>query len=104
MDNGVTIYKPETVLIDCGVSIGEDTIIEPFVQLLGKTTIGQDCSFAATRAQRHPRRRPGADQARHALRRGRHRRRSHPRPYSRIRPGSEIGPEAHVVILWKPKR
>ena len=43
MDNGVTIYKPETVLIDCGVTVGEDTVIEPFVQLLGETTIGQDC-------------------------------------------------------------
>ena len=43
MDNGVTIFKPETVLIDAGVTIGADTIIEPFVQLLGETSIGEDC-------------------------------------------------------------
>jgi bifunctional UDP-N-acetylglucosamine pyrophosphorylase / glucosamine-1-phosphate N-acetyltransferase len=43
MNNGVTIYKPETCVIDAEVEIGPDTIIEPFVQLLGKTRIGSDC-------------------------------------------------------------
>src|SRR5882762_2200481 len=36
MDAGVTIQLPETVLIDPDVTAGEDTIIEPGVQLLGK--------------------------------------------------------------------
>src|SRR5216110_306074 len=40
MDAGITIQLPETVLIDPDVSAGEDTIIEPGVQLLGKTKIG----------------------------------------------------------------
>src|SRR3954470_24589667 len=43
MDEGVTIYKPETCTIDADVEIGTDTIIEPFVQLLGKTKIGSNC-------------------------------------------------------------
>jgi bifunctional UDP-N-acetylglucosamine pyrophosphorylase / glucosamine-1-phosphate N-acetyltransferase len=43
MENGVTIQLPETVLIDPDVSAGEDTIIEPCVQLLGKTKIGTRC-------------------------------------------------------------
>jgi len=43
MDAGVTIYLPETVLIDPEVTAGEDTIIEPGVQLLGKTRIGARC-------------------------------------------------------------
>src|SRR5437667_3047602 len=40
MDAGVTIQLPETVLIDPDVTAGEDTVIEPGVQLLGKTKLG----------------------------------------------------------------
>ena len=43
MDAGVTIQLPETVLIDPDVAVGEDTVIEPGVQLLGKTRIGARC-------------------------------------------------------------
>jgi bifunctional UDP-N-acetylglucosamine pyrophosphorylase / glucosamine-1-phosphate N-acetyltransferase len=43
MEGGVTIQLPETVLIDAEVSAGEDTVIEPAVQLLGKTKIGARC-------------------------------------------------------------
>jgi bifunctional UDP-N-acetylglucosamine pyrophosphorylase/glucosamine-1-phosphate N-acetyltransferase len=45
MDDGVTIQLPETVLIDPEVSAGEDTVIEPGVQLLGKTKIGARCTI-----------------------------------------------------------
>jgi bifunctional UDP-N-acetylglucosamine pyrophosphorylase / glucosamine-1-phosphate N-acetyltransferase len=43
MNGGVTLQLPETVLIDPDVTAGEDTIIEPCVQLLGKTKIGVRC-------------------------------------------------------------
>jgi bifunctional UDP-N-acetylglucosamine pyrophosphorylase/glucosamine-1-phosphate N-acetyltransferase len=43
MDDGVTIQLPETVLIDPDVSAGEDTILEPGVQLLGRTKMGARC-------------------------------------------------------------
>jgi bifunctional UDP-N-acetylglucosamine pyrophosphorylase/glucosamine-1-phosphate N-acetyltransferase len=45
MDGGVTIQLPETVLIDPEVTAGEDTILEPGVQLLGKTKIGARCTI-----------------------------------------------------------
>jgi len=45
MDDGVTIQLPETVLIDPEVTAGEDTILEPAVQLLGKTKIGARCTI-----------------------------------------------------------
>jgi bifunctional UDP-N-acetylglucosamine pyrophosphorylase/glucosamine-1-phosphate N-acetyltransferase len=45
MDDGITIQLPETVLIDPDVTAGEDTIIEPGVQLLGKTKIGARCTI-----------------------------------------------------------
>lgn len=43
MNDGVTIQLPETVVIDPEVVAGEDTVIEPCVQLLGKTKIGARC-------------------------------------------------------------
>jgi bifunctional UDP-N-acetylglucosamine pyrophosphorylase/glucosamine-1-phosphate N-acetyltransferase len=43
MAAGVTIFGPETCIIDAEVEVDTDTIIEPFVQLLGRTRIGSDC-------------------------------------------------------------
>jgi bifunctional UDP-N-acetylglucosamine pyrophosphorylase/glucosamine-1-phosphate N-acetyltransferase len=42
MASGVTIFRPETCVIDSAVTIGPDTVIEPYVQLLGATHIGSD--------------------------------------------------------------
>ena len=47
MLSGVTIQQPETVTIDKQVSIGQDTIVGPFTQILGKTHIGAECSIGA---------------------------------------------------------
>jgi len=47
MLDGVTIEKPETVTIDAGVRIGMDSIVGPFVQILGRTEIGEDCRIGA---------------------------------------------------------
>lgn len=43
MASGVTIFRPETCVIDSGIEVAPDTVIEPFVQLLGSTRIGSDC-------------------------------------------------------------
>ncbi|MDR3774844.1 MAG: bifunctional UDP-N-acetylglucosamine diphosphorylase/glucosamine-1-phosphate N-acetyltransferase GlmU [Terracidiphilus sp.] len=43
MAAGVTIFRPETCVIDAEVEVAPDTVIEPFVQLLGRTRIGSDC-------------------------------------------------------------
>jgi bifunctional UDP-N-acetylglucosamine pyrophosphorylase / glucosamine-1-phosphate N-acetyltransferase len=44
---GVTIEKPETVTIDADVEIGLDTVVEPFAQILGQTTIGENCRIGS---------------------------------------------------------
>jgi len=44
---GVTIEKPETVTVDPDVTIGMDTIVEPFAQILGHTAIGENCRIGA---------------------------------------------------------
>ncbi len=42
MKNGVTIIDPATTYIGADVIIGEDTVIEPGVKLVGNTVIGED--------------------------------------------------------------
>lgn len=45
MSEGVTIFRPDTCIIDTEVTVAPDTILEPYVQLLGKTSIGSDCTI-----------------------------------------------------------
>ncbi|MDX2268727.1 MAG: bifunctional UDP-N-acetylglucosamine diphosphorylase/glucosamine-1-phosphate N-acetyltransferase GlmU [Bryobacter sp.] len=47
MLDGVTILQPETVAIDMAVTIGIDTIVEPFAQIRGNTHIGENCRIGA---------------------------------------------------------
>ncbi len=48
MSDGVTVERPETVTVDVRVSIGMDTVVEPFARLLGRTAIGEDCRIGAS--------------------------------------------------------
>jgi bifunctional UDP-N-acetylglucosamine pyrophosphorylase/glucosamine-1-phosphate N-acetyltransferase len=43
MASGVTIFRPDTCVIDAEVEVGPDTVLEPYVQLLGATKIGSEC-------------------------------------------------------------
>ena len=43
--NGVTIIDPDSTIIDAGVTIGQDTIVEPSTFIRGNTTIGDDCAI-----------------------------------------------------------
>ena len=47
MADGVTIFYPATCVIDGDVEIAADTVIEPYVQLLGKTRIGSGTAASA---------------------------------------------------------
>ncbi|MCL0312860.1 bifunctional UDP-N-acetylglucosamine diphosphorylase/glucosamine-1-phosphate N-acetyltransferase GlmU [Apilactobacillus sp. TMW 2.2459] len=47
MRNGVSIIDPDNTYIDLDVQIGQDTVIEPGVQIHGKTVIGNDCKIGA---------------------------------------------------------
>ena len=94
---GVTIERPETVTIDLQVRVGIDTVIEPFARLLNQTVIGEDCRVgqgaildSAVLADRcaveaytlvaDSRIDPGAIVG----------------PFSRLRMGAQVGPEARV--------
>ena len=43
MRDGVTITDPASTFIDAAVEIGQDTVIEPFTHVKGKTVIGEGC-------------------------------------------------------------
>ena len=47
MLSGVTIEKPETVTVDLDVTVGQDTVIEAFVQLRGRCRVGAGCRIGA---------------------------------------------------------
>jgi bifunctional UDP-N-acetylglucosamine pyrophosphorylase/glucosamine-1-phosphate N-acetyltransferase len=47
MLNGVTIVDPASTRIDAGITIGRDTVVEPFAQLKGETQIGADTTIGA---------------------------------------------------------
>jgi bifunctional UDP-N-acetylglucosamine pyrophosphorylase/glucosamine-1-phosphate N-acetyltransferase len=47
MRDGVTIVDPSSTRIDATVEIGRDTVIEPFAQLKGATTIGSGTTIGA---------------------------------------------------------
>jgi bifunctional UDP-N-acetylglucosamine pyrophosphorylase / glucosamine-1-phosphate N-acetyltransferase len=105
MEKGVTIFYPETCVIDCDVEVGADTTLEPFVQLLGETRIGSDCRIRSGSIIQNSvigdrvLVRPGSilDEARvHSD--------AILGPYSHLRPGSEIGEGAHVGNFVETKK
>jgi len=105
MAAGVTIYRPETCVIDPDVEVGADTILEPFVQILGRTRIGADCrirSYSVIKDSQIAGNvlvRNGCiiDQA--VIASG-----AELGPYSHLRPGSEIGERAHVGNFVETKK
>ena len=105
MDSGVVVYKPETCVIDSDVQIAADTVIEPFVQLLGQTKIGADCrirsysvisdSIIGDRVLVRPGCVIDRSQISDEVLLG---------PYSHLRPESEIGRGAHIGNFVETKK
>jgi bifunctional UDP-N-acetylglucosamine pyrophosphorylase / glucosamine-1-phosphate N-acetyltransferase len=97
MDSGVTIYLPETVLIDPEVTVDPDTLIEPCVQLLGKTHIGARCKIGTGCVLRNVRAGDDAEFGAHSiLDSSRVGAKAQVGPFSRLRPGADIRDGAHV--------
>lgn len=105
MAAGVTILRPETCVIDAEVEIAPDSVIEPFVQLLGHTKIGTDCRIRSysviedctlgndvlVRQSCVLTESTVADGARIG-------------PFAHLRPGSEIGEGAHLGNFVETKK
>lgn len=93
---GVTVTDPDSTYVDAGVTVGQDTVLEPFTSLRGRTRIGSDCRIG-----------PGADLTDTVvadscrieyswLKECRLAEGSDCGPFSKLRPGTEIGIRAHV--------
>lgn len=105
MSNGVTLFRPETTIIDASVTIGADTIIEPFVQLLGETHIGEGCRIRSYSVIENCTLghgvlvRQGCVINDSIIEAG-----ALLGPYAHIRPGCEIGEGAHVGNFVETKK
>jgi len=97
MDAGVSIFLPETVVIDPDVRIGPDTVIEPCVHLLGSTLIGANCTVRTGSVLHDMQLDDGATVLEHCvMASSRIRAGAIAGPFSRLRPGADIGPGARV--------
>jgi bifunctional UDP-N-acetylglucosamine pyrophosphorylase / glucosamine-1-phosphate N-acetyltransferase len=105
MAAGVTIFRPETVTIDAGVEVGADTVIEPYVQLLGETTIGSDCRIRSYTVIEHARLgdrvlvRQSCVIAESEIGKG-----ALIGPFAHVRPGCVIGEGAHIGNFVETKK
>ncbi len=94
---GVTIEKPETVTIDDSVRIGADSIVEPFSQILGNTSIGGECRIGACAIVRNSTLAAKVEIApfTHVVD-SRIETGAHVGPYARLRGGARIGANARI--------
>lgn len=105
MEAGTTIFRPETCDIDADVEVGTDTVIEPFVQIVGQTKIGSDCRIRSysviTNCDIGDKVliRPGCIMESSIVRDG-----AQIGPYSHLRPGSDVGEGAHVGNFVETKK
>ena len=105
LEAGVTIFYPHTCVIDSDVEVGADTVIEPFVQLLGHTKIGADCrirSYSVIANSVLGERvtvKPGTIMEDSRVGAG-----AVLGPYSHLRPGSEVGEGAHLGNFVETKK
>jgi len=105
LEQGVTIFYPHTCVIDSDVEVGADTVIEPFVQLLGHTKVGEDCrirsysvignSVIGDRVTV----KPGTIMEGSRVGAG-----AVLGPYTHMRPGSEVGENAHLGNFVETKK
>ena len=105
MAQGVTIFRPDTCVIDSEVEVAPDTVIEPYVQLLGNTVIGAEClirSYSVVQNSRIGNRvtvRNGCVMDGAKVEDG-----AVLGPYAHLRPESRIGENAHVGNFVETKK
>jgi bifunctional UDP-N-acetylglucosamine pyrophosphorylase/glucosamine-1-phosphate N-acetyltransferase len=105
MAAGVTIFRSDTCVIDAEVQVAPDTVIEPFVQLLGRTRIGSDClirSYTVIENCTLGDRvlvRQGCVLGESTIEDG-----AKIGPFAHLRPGSQIGEDAHVGNFVETKK
>jgi bifunctional UDP-N-acetylglucosamine pyrophosphorylase / glucosamine-1-phosphate N-acetyltransferase len=80
MLGGATIVDPDSTFIDATVTIGQDTVIEPFSVIKGKTEIGQECRIGPHVYIEDAKIGDRSDCG----------------PFAKLRPGTEIADDVHI--------
>ena len=80
MLSGVTVLDPATVWVDATVTVGQDTVLEPFTVLRGKTQIGSECHVGPHVYIEDARLGDRSDCG----------------PFAKLRPGTEVAEDVHI--------
>jgi bifunctional UDP-N-acetylglucosamine pyrophosphorylase/glucosamine-1-phosphate N-acetyltransferase len=80
MESGVTITDPDSTFVDATVTIGQDTLVEPFSVIKGHTAIGAECRIGPHVYIEDARIGDRSDCG----------------PFVKIRPGTEIAEDVHI--------
>ena len=96
MLEGVTFTDPASCFVDAGVTIGKDTVVEPFSFLTGDTKIGASCVIGPFARLHDSQVENNCQVEQSVLESVRVRSGAHVGPWARLRPGSDVGEEAHV--------
>ncbi|MGX5376679.1 bifunctional UDP-N-acetylglucosamine diphosphorylase/glucosamine-1-phosphate N-acetyltransferase GlmU [Ligilactobacillus sp. LYQ135] len=104
MRNGVTIVDPSSTYIDVDVKIGKDTVIEPGVQIKGKTVIGEDCVIGAHSQIIDCTIEDQVTVTVSYLEQSIMRKNSNIGPYSHLRPQADIGEDVHIGNFVEVKK
>jgi len=102
---GVVIHQPETCVVDPEVETAPGAVIEPYVQLLGKTRIGSKCRIRSFSVIDNCTLGNGVLIRNHCvLENSSVADRAEIGPYTHLRPGCEIGEGAHMGNFVEGKK
>ena len=102
---GVSIELPESVVVDAGVEIGMDTVLEPGVQLRGATRIGENCRIRTGAVLENCTLGDGVLVRPYSvLENARVAAGAQIGPFTRLREGAEIGEQAHIGNFVEVKK
>ncbi|TPR47712.1 bifunctional UDP-N-acetylglucosamine diphosphorylase/glucosamine-1-phosphate N-acetyltransferase GlmU, partial [Apilactobacillus micheneri] len=104
MANGVTMINPSNTYIDFDVKIGQDTVIEPGVQIHGNTEIGENCKIGANSEIHDCKIHDGVTITSSYLQESEMMEGSDIGPYSHLRPHAIIGKNVHLGNFVEVKK
>ncbi|MGY3748631.1 bifunctional UDP-N-acetylglucosamine diphosphorylase/glucosamine-1-phosphate N-acetyltransferase GlmU [Vagococcus acidifermentans] len=104
MQQGVTFIDPDTAYVDVGVTIGQDTVIEPGVSLKGDTTIGSHCVIGAHSEIVDSKIGDGVRVTSSMIEKSAVADGADVGPYAHLRPLSEIGENVHIGNFVEVKK
>ncbi len=103
--SGAVIHRPETCVVDPEVEVAEGAVIEPYVQLLGKTRVGPNCRIRSFSVIDNCTLGSGVLIRNHCvLESSSVDDRAEIGPYTHLRPGCEIGEGAHLGNFVEGKK